>query len=93
MSARDYTSILNQGITAGSTLGVALIPKHKAVYISNTNAGSTAGVVLKTMKPDGLPATGSLTLTLSAAGDTLLPFRVYSIDTVTTNKVNVSFLM
>lgn len=93
MSARDYTSILNKGITAGSTLGVELIPKHKAVYISNTNAGVTAGVILKTMKPDGRPATGSLTLTLPAGGDTLLPFRVYSFDTVTTNNISVSFLI
>jgi hypothetical protein len=93
MSARDYTSILNQGVTAGGSFAVTSIPKHKAVFLSNHSGSTGAVVTVKTMKPDGTAATGDVVIGLAAGGNAILPFRVYSVVSVTTSTVNVSFLM
>ena len=92
MGETSYTVVKTATVNTGATLAVTSIPKHKALYISNTGASPTAVVTVKGMKPDGT-ATDSFVINVGTGTTFFVPFRIYEVTSLSGANIGLAFLM
>ena len=91
MGETSYTVVKTATVNMAASLAVTSIPKHKALYISNTGS-ATAVVTVKGMKPDGT-ATDSFVINVGDDTTFFVPFRIYEVSSLTGANIGLAFLM
>jgi len=91
MGETSYTVVKTATVNSGATLAVTSIPKHKALYISNTGS-ATAVVTVKGMKPNGT-ATDSFVINVGDDTTFFVSFRIYEVTSLSGANIGLAFLM